>query len=203
MSVTPTAIARDGWGTSLTATPRLERARHHGHRSQRRVERRHVGHDLAQLRRPSTTYDYANQDPINAYDLSGELPVPPNPCVTQHQCGGSIFSGAVHFVATHKLEVGVGVAMVAAAFVAPELEPVIASGLARAVVASRVPAAFAAAFGGTKIASDASAIYNRLPAGMSVRDKVATTVALLAKPNVVRAARAAAKILQSVRRVGH
>ena len=72
MSVTATAIARDGWGTSLTATPRLERARHHGHRSQHRVERRHVRHDLAQLRRPSTTYDYAGQDPINESDPSGE-----------------------------------------------------------------------------------------------------------------------------------
>jgi hypothetical protein len=92
MSVTPTAIARDGWGTSLTATPRLERARHHGHRSQRRVERRHVGHDLAQLRRPSTTYDYADQDPVNEYDPGGECPV----CVVALALGVVVVAGAVY-----------------------------------------------------------------------------------------------------------
>ncbi len=75
MSVTATAIARDGWGTSLTATPRLERARHHGHRSQHRVERRHVRHDLAQLRRPSTTYDYASQNPVANSDFTGAMVV--------------------------------------------------------------------------------------------------------------------------------
>lgn len=92
-------------------------------------------------------------------------PDAPNPCVTQHQCGGSIFGGLVHFVARDKLEVGVAAAMAVAAFVAPELEPLLAAGLVRAAVVARLPAAFAAAFGGTKLANDAAAIWGRLPAG--------------------------------------
>lgn len=41
-------------------------------------------------------YDYAGQDPINSYDPTGELPIPPNLCVAQHLCGGSIFGGVGH-----------------------------------------------------------------------------------------------------------
>ena len=37
------------------------------------------------------TYDYANQDPINGYDLSGEMPIPANPCVAAHTCHSAGF----------------------------------------------------------------------------------------------------------------
>lgn len=71
MSGAPTRTARDRLRASLTASRRPDRGRPHGPLSEPRAERRFVRQHSTQLRRPSTTYDYAGQDPVNGYDLNG------------------------------------------------------------------------------------------------------------------------------------
>ncbi len=81
MSAASTSTARDRSRTSRRASRCPDRSRRHERLSERRTEYRCVRHDPTQLRRPSTTYDYASQDPINNYDLAGTISCPKIPFV--------------------------------------------------------------------------------------------------------------------------
>lgn len=161
----------------------------------------------AALRRPPRTsgYDYADQDPVNVFDLDGTDPRQAAPqCAIRHSCKSTSFGSLVravgHFVSQNRVYFEAGALGLALAFVAPELEPVLASALTRATIASRLPAAFAASASGTALANEATRIYNSLPGAMPLRVKIATTVSVLLKGNIAKAGKAIANVLGHVGR---
>jgi RHS repeat-associated protein len=104
-------------------------------------------------------YDYANQDPINEYDLSGEFPCPGCHWLKKHA------EKAVKFVAKHKTQIAIGVGAAIVIAVAPEVTPAVAD----AVLSTRVgAAAYVAAVGASRVASSATDAEERLaPPGSS------------------------------------
>jgi hypothetical protein len=140
------------------------------------------------IRTALNQYDYAGQDPINGYDLDGNI------C---WHCVG-------HFIATHKTDIALGIAAAALIEVPAADEALLAGRLAatagRAGLAARAAATTAAA-----TANTAARIYNSVPPGASLREKLIVTAEEMVRPAATKAAKVAAvavTVWRSVHRYG-
>jgi RHS repeat-associated protein len=137
-------------------------------------------------------YDYADQDPLNEYDLDGTLTAPCPHHARSYDCAhGSPVVAAVVLVGTPF------------ALVVPGAVGYLSLRATVSVTSRTIGASGSVA--GAKLLRDASALYRQMPQGLSVRERLIGTAVLLAKPAAVRAARigaVAATVWRSARRYG-